>query len=212
MRIHPFVFGVLVQTVFLGVILGFQSAGVWSTSGKITEDGKQVLPSAGDVESIKGWMTLEQITAAYPVTLEEILSQFGLPDGTLPSAALKDLESEVFSVDDLRPWLQSTMEPSGSPPVDIPAAPPTPQAGSSPTSAPTDDTETSDHVDSGTTLTGKTTFQDLLDWGVAEEAIQRAIGGTLPPLSMGVREYAAGQGLEFSSLKAQLQVEVDRQK
>lgn len=39
MRIHPILYGILVVSVFLGIILGFQAAGVWSISGKVGADG-----------------------------------------------------------------------------------------------------------------------------------------------------------------------------
>lgn len=105
MRIHPFIYGILVLSVFLGTILGFQAAGFWSVSGKLTADGEAVQPSAADVNSIKGWMTLEQITVTYDVSLTEILEQFDLPNDTPASTPLKELESDIFSVIGLRTWL-----------------------------------------------------------------------------------------------------------
>jgi hypothetical protein len=105
MRINPFVYGVIVVALFLGVIYGFQGAGVWSTSGKVTGSGERVAPSASDVNSIKGWMTLEQVSTTFGVPVEEILSAFSLPADTPSSTALKDLESETFSVTALREWL-----------------------------------------------------------------------------------------------------------
>ena len=40
MRINPFIFGVFVLVIFLGTILGFQAAGIWSVSGKISAGGE----------------------------------------------------------------------------------------------------------------------------------------------------------------------------
>jgi hypothetical protein len=57
-----------------------------------------------DVNTIKGWMTLEQTTSVYDVPLVEILTQCDLPTDTPTQAALKDLESGVFSVTSLREW------------------------------------------------------------------------------------------------------------
>jgi hypothetical protein len=57
-----------------------------------------------DVNTIKGGMTLELITSVYDVPLAEIMTQFDLPTNTPPQAALKDLESRVFSVTSLREW------------------------------------------------------------------------------------------------------------
>jgi len=107
MRIHPFVYGILVLCLFFGVIVGFQSAGVWSVSGKVDAGGKAIQPSSADVNTIKGWMTLEQVSTAFNVPLADILSQFDLPADTSPDTAIKDLESETFSVSNLRTWLES---------------------------------------------------------------------------------------------------------
>ena len=82
MKINPYVFGVLVLAVFMGVILGAQQLGWWSTSGKVDGAGQSVQPSAGDANSIKGWMTLEQVSTTFGVPVPEILSAFNLPDGT----------------------------------------------------------------------------------------------------------------------------------
>ncbi len=105
MRLNPIVYGILVLFVFLGTILGFQAAGFWSVSGKLTAAGDTQQPSAVDVNTIKGWMTLEQITATYDVPLAEILRQFDLPADTPAATAIKDLESDLFSVTELRTWL-----------------------------------------------------------------------------------------------------------
>jgi hypothetical protein len=106
MKINPFVYGVLVLAVFLGVIFGFQGAGVWSTSGKVTGSGERIQPSAADVSTIKGWMTLEQVSTTFNVPVADILSAFNLPADTPASTALKDLESETFDIPALRTWLQ----------------------------------------------------------------------------------------------------------
>ena len=58
---------------------------------------------------------------------------------------------------------------------------------------------------------GQTTFANLLDWGVPEETIASIIGDEVfNPLSK-VRDYCDENGLEFSTIKAALQAEVDSQ-
>ena len=111
MRIQPVIFGSLVLVVFLGIIYGFQSAGIWSISGKVDSSGKAIQPSTDDVESIKGWMTLEQISTTYNVPLETLLAQFNLPADTPAATPIKDLETEQFSVTNLRTWLESFSAP-----------------------------------------------------------------------------------------------------
>jgi len=111
MKINPFVYGVVVLVVFLGVIFGFQGAGVWSTSGKADSSGKAIQPSEADVNTIKGWMTLEQVSATFGAPVAEILSAFNLPADTPASTALKDLESDTFDITALRTWLQNRQQP-----------------------------------------------------------------------------------------------------
>jgi hypothetical protein len=111
MKINPFVYGAIVLVVFLGVIFGFQAAGIWSTSGKVNTSGQAIQPSAADVNSIKGWMTLEQVSTTFNVPVAEIISAFNLPANTPASTALKDLESDTFDITDLRTWLQDRQQP-----------------------------------------------------------------------------------------------------
>lgn len=106
MKINPFVYGVLVLAVFMGVILGFQGAGIWSTSGKTNASGERIQPSAADVNTIKGWMTIGDVSTTFNVPLADIISAFNLPADTSASTALKDLESDTFSIPTLRTWLQ----------------------------------------------------------------------------------------------------------
>lgn len=106
MRIPPVVFGVLVLALFFGTIFTFQAAGFWSISGKVTSSGEKVAPTGADVSEIKGWMTLEQVVAAYQVPADEIFTHFNLPAKTSLTVQLKSLESETFSVEDLRVYLQ----------------------------------------------------------------------------------------------------------
>ncbi len=216
MRINPFVYGVFVLVVFLGTILGFQAAGVWSVSGKITSSGEAVLPVASDVNSIKGWMTLEQISTAFNVPVADILKQFELPADIAPSTAIKDLETDVFSVTNLRTWLQSRVEPASVVnETPIPAPQVTPELAATISPAPVDPTATpaaTEQITADKLVTGKTTFQELLDWGVSEETIRQILGGDLPALSTVIKDYVTGNGLEFSSIKSALQAEVDKTK
>ena len=107
MKIKPFIYGVLVLALFFGVIGGAKAAGVWSVSGKLTSTGEQVQPTGTNVDEIKGWMTLNDVSSAYQVPLAEILAAFELPDDTPGTTQLKSLESSTFSVTSLREWLST---------------------------------------------------------------------------------------------------------
>jgi hypothetical protein len=204
MRIKPVIFGIFVLTIFLCTIWAFRAYGFWSVSGKLTRDGQAVQPLPNDVNSIKGWMTLDQVISTYGITLDELITQFNLPADTSPSIALKDLERYSFSVQDLRTWLLTrinftlTQTPDSKPSV-TPTAPIDSQ----------DSLLSDDHIAPEKLVTGRTTFQQLLDWGVSEDAIAQIIGNELPELSMLVKDFVTQQNMSFSTIKIALQAEVD---
>ena len=58
-------------------------------------------------------------------------------------------------------------------------------------------------------VAGKTTFADLLDWGVSAEKIEAIIGSEIPNHLMLIYDHCTENGLPFGQIKAKLQVEVD---
>jgi hypothetical protein len=62
------------------------------------------------------------------------------------------------------------------------------------------------------TVKGKTTFGELLQWSVPQEAIESLIGASLPDPAMTLKDYASANGLNFETLKPALQSEVDKVK
>mgnify|MGYP001477550193 CR=1 FL=1 len=110
MKVNPFVFGVIILAVFFGLLGGAKAAGIWSVSAKVTSTGERAAPTGQDVSEIKGWMTLADITKAYNVPLADIIAAFELPADTSETAQLKSLESDLFSVTDLRTWLAARQQ------------------------------------------------------------------------------------------------------
>lgn len=106
MKINPFLYGVLALGVFMGIIISAQQFGFWSTSGKVGASGQAIQPSSTDVDTIKGWMTVEQVSTTFNVPVPEIVAAFNLPADTPLSTPLKDLESDRFSIPALRSWLE----------------------------------------------------------------------------------------------------------
>lgn len=66
-----------------------------------------------------------------------------------------------------------------------------------------------EHTPEANKVGGKTTFQNLLDWGVKQEDIEKTIGQPLPLVNLVVKDWATSQGLTFSTVKDQLQALVD---
>lgn len=67
----------------------------------------------------------------------------------------------------------------------------------------------SDQTASGQIIKGSTTFQDLLDWGVAQSDIEAILGEPMPGAAVVIKDYATQKGLEFSVLKNPLQELLD---
>lgn len=65
--------------------------------------------------------------------------------------------------------------------------------------------ETSDR-----TVKGKTTFQDLLNWGLSKEVIETILGAEMPAGAVKVKDYCTTANLDFESIKTALQAEIDR--
>jgi hypothetical protein len=72
--------------------------------------------------------------------------------------------------------------------------------------------ETSSTTSEEYTVKGKTTFGELITWGVPQEVIEQFIGAPLPDPAMTVKDYASTNGLSFETLKPALQAEVDKVK
>lgn len=99
---------------------------------------------------------------------------------------------------------------AASPATKSPAPTPVPAALSSTTTISTSTTVKAEsavveHVAAPGTITGKTTFKELKDWGLDEEKIKTATGGKIGPDSSVIKDWAAANGLTFSELKVKLQ-------
>jgi len=74
-----------------------------------------------------------------------------------------------------------------------------------PETTPAPEPASTDHL-----VKGKTTFQELLDWGLPQAVIEGIIGAPLPATSLTIKDYCTSQGLSFETIKAALQAEVDK--
>lgn len=61
-------------------------------------------------------------------------------------------------------------------------------------------------------IKGKTIFGDLIRWGVPQETVEQIIGMPMPDPAMKVKDFALITGLDFETIKTQLQTEVDKVK
>jgi len=66
------------------------------------------------------------------------------------------------------------------------------------------DAQSEDH-----TIKGKTTFNDLLEWGLSKEDIEAALGMEMGARALSIRDFCKEKEIEFSSVKVELQSKVD---
>ncbi len=193
MRLNPFFMPALSITLLFGTVFGAQAAGVWSTSGRDTSALDALTPA-----DVKGWMTLQQISAGIPIPPDELYSLMGIPSDIPAETALKDLEGVVpdFEVSVLRERLTAwqsgdaalpdpiVQAPTGAPTLEPTAAPPAtstsiaaPTATPLPTDSPAGSPATPAGVAPTCDIRGKMTLQDVsAGCGVALDRLIEAAG------------------------------------
>lgn len=83
------------------------------------------------------------------------------------------------------------------------------QSDSQPASAPLSE-EHAESESNDSTLKGKTTFQEVLDWGVSQETIESILGGPMPNPLIKVKDHCFEVGLNFEEIKPAIQAEIDK--
>jgi hypothetical protein len=137
-HVSVWAYALVIVAVFAGSILVGRDLGWFATTGRGTtalsapgagshaapgsgagqgaESGERVAPTAGAVpEDVKGWMTVQQVLDAFPVTKAALYQRFGIPADTPTSTTLSSLKEagglSGFDVPTLRTWL--TQQTSG---------------------------------------------------------------------------------------------------
>ena len=127
----------------------------------------------------------------------------GLPldlstDMYLPESAAALLKERTLTPDQLA-YLDSHTIPN-------PAADP-----SAPAPAPVQVTESAPEEESTErVIKGKTTFREILNWGVTQETIEQIMGIPMPNPLTTIKDYCTEKGLDFETIKTALQAEVDK--
>lgn len=136
MKVHPFAYGVLAVAIFATSLAFAGAVGAWrptSGTGAGTGTGEgsgggAVLPADPVVTDIRGRTPIGDVAEAWGIPLADILAAFDLAPDTDPASELRTLESDTFSVDALRDWLEAGgpadgSGPEGSPAVTAPTSP-----------------------------------------------------------------------------------------
>lgn len=121
----------------------------------------------------------------------------------LPKRAVEMLKSQATLTDEQITYLDSHAIALGSPSPNADQVAPEPASG----------IQTEEHTESDSTeriIKGKTTFKDLLDWGVSQETIEEIISGPMPNPLTNVKAHCDEQGLYFGDIKVAIQAEIDK--
>ena len=119
-----------------------------------------------------------------------------LADATLTPEQVEYLQAHTAEVSPAGVGPDSAQSEESAPETE--SAQPVPDAGTS---------DTEEYV-----VKGKTTFGELVSWGVPQEVVEQMVGAPLPDPALKVKDFATANGLDFETLKTQLQAEVDKVK
>ena len=128
-------------------------------------------------------------------------------DMYLPESAAEILRSRSLS-DEQTAYLEEhivsfTVEPAAE------EAPVSPEVESTPQPVITEEHDSS----TDTTIKGKTTFADVMGWGVSQEKIELVLGIAMPAApGIKIKDFCSQNGLDFETIRPALQAEVDQAK
>jgi len=135
-------------------------------------------------------------TTALPIRAVDLLVRDGRIDETT-AEEIRQRHGVQLALDMMGPDTVQTAGETGAKPASDDAAGNTGgNAGGAPETDPGDE---------DTTIKGRTTFGDLLDWGLSQEVIEEVIGMPMGPADQTVREFFIEQDVDFGSYKDELQ-------
>jgi hypothetical protein len=108
-------------------------------------------------------------------------------------------------------YLEAHTVPNPAAESSAPEAAPVPVTESAPETVSTPSAATSAES-TDRLIKGKTTFREVLDWGVTQEVIEQVIGAPMPNPLTKVKDFCTEKGLDFEVIKPALQAEVDKVK
>jgi hypothetical protein len=190
---------------------------------------------------IRGSYTFGDIAKSFDVTPEVLAQAFGITEGDPAAFAVKELEAislesgYEIGTSSVRLFVayyaglpfdttgQEIYMPQSATDILLAKGNLTPEQiaylekyavtlGASASVAESTPVATSSVVSGENIVKGKTTFGELIAWGVPQATIEAVIGAPMPNPAMTMKDYASANGLSFETLKPALQAEVDKVK
>jgi hypothetical protein len=109
-RVPLWALGLVLVALLTTLLVGANMAGLMTTmGGGAASTTEQVAPTGSDPDEVKGWMTIQQVLDAYPVTRAALFAQFDIPADTPTSTALREIMENAsgssLEIPALRNWL-----------------------------------------------------------------------------------------------------------
>jgi hypothetical protein len=230
---------VIVLVMMLGGIAFSSAMGWWvteSTKQPITFTDGDFAGQANPAD-IRGSYTFGDIAKSFDVTPEVLAQAFGITEGDPAAFAVKELEAisiesgyEIGTAS-VRLFVayyaglpfdttgQEIYMPQSATAILLAKGNLTPEqiaylekytvtlGSSAPIAVATSSAASGENI-----VKGKTTFGELITWGVPQETIEGLINTSIPDPAMTVKDFASANGLDFETLKPALQAEVDKVK
>jgi len=208
MRIKANFAGILLPALFIIGILISSALGYWKTEGsknpaKYTAG---IFEGQANPADIRGSYSFSDLEKAFDIPVATLSKAYGFSDSGNPAEIkVKDLDTALPQP----AWNilkkegatdTAILEIYGSRVVSL---------ESFDTSGNNTLTET-EHDETESVIKGKTTFSELLDWGLSKEQINGILGIEMGATGITVRDFCSDQGIEFSTVKEPLQELLDR--
>jgi hypothetical protein len=241
MKLRPWMVAVATAVVIFGGIAATSAFNLWHTEST-KEPAKYAsgeFAGQSNPGDIRGSYTFGDIATAFGVPAADLAKAFVLSEAETANAAafpVKSLEGRVEGVgtDSVR-WFvalvkglpytpeegtllpgpaigllrqRGTLTEAALATVEASRA----QADASQAETTTKEASAATEESADRSIKGKTTFQEILDWGVSKEALEKALGVAMGAPAVAVRDYCTQKGIEFSTVRTELQKLVDAAK
>ena len=201
MKIRSLPLAIIVLVVFFGGIALSATFNLWKTESTKTPAKIQKGEFSGenDPSDIRGSYSFADIEKAFNIPVAVLAKAFGVPYIEDPAGF------KAKNLEELYGELAAEDKEIGTDAVRLFAAlytglPHTPEEA---------ETHEESAQSEDRTIKGKTTFNDLLEWGLSKEDIEAALGIKMGARALTVRDFCKEKEIEFSSVKTELQSKVD---
>lgn len=238
MRIKHWAVAVLSLVVIFGTVFVTSMMGVWKTTNTKEPAKFKDGAFAGEYNpsDIRGSYTFGEVSDLFDIPIAELGGAFGVENGKEATFACKDLESIYLAAKEAGKEVgtgsvQLFVALYTGLPIDLAEGNFLPQPAQQilldagkmnqeqidylaghlvPTEVATDTPVSAVETEGEPLIKGSTTFNEMIALGVSKEEIETAIGAKISDTSKIIREFCTEKGLEFATVKTQIQTLVEQ--